>query len=162
MARLLRYTKVPFPSYTFIPGETPHPTRDPAGHSYGKDHHEQIHFDSSHWQQCESYCYGIDLFNHGYWWEAHEALEAVWIAAGRTTETGYFIQGLIQIAVAQLKQQQGFTDVARNMAAEGLDKMLPLKDVFLGIDTRQFRMDVLEFINDPESRRLRITLTLDQ
>ena len=25
----------PFPAYAYIPGRTPHPTRDPDGHSYG-------------------------------------------------------------------------------------------------------------------------------
>jgi len=76
------------------------------------------------------------------WWEAHEALEAVWIAAGRQTETGLFIQGLIQIAVAHLKRFQGFNDVARRMAAAGLDKMKFIKGVYLGIDVTAFCHDV--------------------
>ena len=57
------------------------------------------------WQSCELYLYGIDLFNYGYWWEAHEALETVWHAAGqKSTLCGTFIQGLIQLAGAQLKR----------------------------------------------------------
>ncbi len=156
-----RYSNRDFPPYTFIPGQSPHPTRDPDGHSYGQPHDEQIEFSVEQWQQCDAYLYGIDLFNHDYWWEAHEALEGVWIAAGRTTTTGYFIQGLIQIAVARLKQHQTYTDVARQMAAEGLDKMHPIKGHFLGIDLLKFREDVKEFIAEPGSKKIRINLALD-
>ena len=86
-------------------------------------------FDPDKWHSCEEYLYGIDLFNHGYWWEAHEALEAVWAAAGRRTKTGFFVQGLIQVAVAHLKKFQGLHDVATRMAQTGLQKMMPVNQV---------------------------------
>ena len=155
-----RYTDIPFPPYTFIPGQTPHPTRDPQGHSYGQEHVEHIAFSQEAWEQCQSYLYGIDLFNHDYWWEAHEALEAVWVAAGRTTKTGYFIQGLIQIAVAQLKQHQGYSDVAQRMAADGLDNMHLLSGTFLGIELNELRRQVDRFISEPGNNRISITLSL--
>jgi len=137
-----RYTDRTFPSYRFVPGKAPHPTRDPEGHSYNKAAERLEPFEVDQWQHCDEYLYGIDLFNHGYWWEAHEALEAVWVAAGRQTETGLFIQGLIQIAVAHLKRFQGFNDVARHMATEGLDKMKYINGVYLGVDVTAFRHDV--------------------
>ena len=31
-----RYSTRPFPSYRFVPGKSPHPRRDPHGHSYGQ------------------------------------------------------------------------------------------------------------------------------
>ena len=86
-----RYTDRPFPSYRFIPGKAAHPTRDRDGHSYNEPPVRLAPFDPHDWYACEEYLYGIDLFNHGYWWEAHEALEAVWAAAGRRTETGLFM-----------------------------------------------------------------------
>ena len=137
-----RYTDRPFPSYRFVPGKAPHPTRDPDGHSYNQPPVQLASFNPEDWYACEEYLYGIDLFNHGYWWEAHEALEAVWAAAGRRTQTGLFIQGLIQIAVAHLKRFQGFNDVARRMATEGLDKMKYIKGVYLGVDVTAFRHEV--------------------
>lgn len=48
--------------------------------------------------------------------------ERCWVAAGRTIETGLVLQGLIQIVVACLKYEQGFTDVARCTAEEGPGK----------------------------------------
>ena len=137
-----RYTDQPFPSYRFVPGKTPHPTRARNGHSYNQPHVQLAPFDPERWYACEAYLYGIDLFNHGYWWEAHEALEAVWMAAGRRTETGLFIKGLIQIAAAHLKRSQGFHDAATRMAARGLEKVTHIDGIFLGIDVAPFRDDV--------------------
>jgi len=142
-----RYTDRPFPSYRFVPGKAPHPTRDPDGHSYNKTPEKLEPFEIDQWQYCDEYLYGIDLFNHGYWWEAHEALEAVWIAAGRQTETGQFIQGLIQVAVAHLKKFQGFNDVAKRMSTEGLEKMKRIKGIYFGIDVSTFRSAVESYFS---------------
>ncbi len=48
---------------------------------------------------------GIELFNAGHWWEAHEALEHVWRRAPEA-ERGHW-QGLIQAAAALLHQSRG-------------------------------------------------------
>lgn len=133
-----RYTSRAFPSYRFIPGKSPHPTRDPDGHSYKKMSEQLKLFEDMQWQSCDEYLYGIDLFNYGYWWEAHEALEAVWKAAGRKTETGLFLQGLIQVAAAHLKKLQGFDDVAKDIATKGLEKMKRKENIYLGIDIATF------------------------
>ncbi len=140
-----RYTERPFPPYRFIPGRAPHPTRDPDGHSYDKPPESIDVFNDADWGSFEQYLYGIDLFNHGYWWEAHEALEAVWVAAGRQTRTGLFVQGLIQIAVAHLKWFQGFSDVATRMAGDGLGKMRIDEVTYLGIELAPFRADVKDY-----------------
>ena len=134
-----RYSRTPFPPYRYIPGRSPHPTRDPAGHSFGTDRPVQASVDLQDWPRCEPYLYGIDLFNHGFWWEAHEAWEQCWIAAGKTTETGLFMQGLIQVAAALLKQHQGHTGAARRLAREGLEKFPLRHDPLLGIDTAGFK-----------------------
>lgn len=142
-----RYTDRPFPSYRFIPGKSPHPTRNPNGHSYNKPLEELTSFASKQWQTCDVYLYGIDLFNYGYWWEAHEALENVWIAAGRKTETGLFIQGLIQISAAHLKKLQGFNIPAKQLATKGLEKMKHVNGIYLGIDVSNFRCSVESYFS---------------
>jgi predicted metal-dependent hydrolase len=63
--------------------------------------------DPDRWEACEDYLFGIDLFNHGYYWEAHEAWEALWHAAGRTGTTGDFLKGLIKLAAAAVKAREG-------------------------------------------------------
>ena len=55
----------------------PAPTRDPDGRLYGQHTEPVASFSEQDWHDFEAYLDGIDLFNHRYWWEAHEALEAV-------------------------------------------------------------------------------------
>src|SRR3989338_7998386 len=67
-----RYTQIKFPPYRFIPGENPHPTENPCGHSYGKKGLDIGLFVPADWRKNEQYLFGIDLYNYGYWWESHE------------------------------------------------------------------------------------------
>ena len=70
--------RLPFPSYAFLPGRDPHPQRDPAGHSYGEHGPTAVHVDADDWRDNEPYLFGVDLYNHGFLWEAHEAWEGIW------------------------------------------------------------------------------------
>jgi predicted metal-dependent hydrolase len=58
------------------------------------------------WHECRAYLYGIDLFNHGYFWEAHEAWEGVWRDCGRRGTTADFLKGLIHLAAAGVKAKE--------------------------------------------------------
>ncbi|HEY3488013.1 MAG TPA: DUF309 domain-containing protein [Gammaproteobacteria bacterium] len=91
-------------------------------------------FNAQTWRCSQRYLYAIDLFNHRYWWEAHEVLEEVWLEAGRRSATGKFIQGLIQIAAALLKESQSIHKGAHRLAVSGLAKICLQSGVFLGID----------------------------
>jgi hypothetical protein len=59
------------------------------------------------WETCEAYRYGIDLYHQGYFWEAHEAWELLWRAAGRESVEGEFVQALIRNSAALLKAHTG-------------------------------------------------------
>jgi len=69
------------------------------------------------------------------------------VAAGRRTETGLFIQGLIQIAVAQLKWFQGFRGSATRMALAGLEKMRRINGIYLGIEVGSFRSSIESYFS---------------
>ena len=97
----------PFPPYAYLPGRYPHPTRDAEGHSFGHPPDEPDAPDPAQWRDCRDYLYGIDLFNHGYYWEAHEAWEGLWHACGRRGETAIYLQALINFAAAGLKARWG-------------------------------------------------------
>jgi predicted metal-dependent hydrolase len=99
-----------FPAYAFVPGEQPHPTRDPRGHSH--DHPPEPLSTAFHW--------GVDLYNHGYLWEAHEAWEGLWQAAESGSAEAAFVQGLIQCAAAGVKLQSGRPDAARRIGERAL------------------------------------------
>jgi hypothetical protein len=97
---------VPFPPYTYVPGQTPHPVSDPAGHMHGEaPQPAELLVDD--WPRCHAYLRGIDLFNHGYYWEAHEVWESLWHAAGRTGPVADFLKGLIKLAAAGVKTLEG-------------------------------------------------------
>ena len=136
---LPRYTQRPFPPYRYLPFQAgsahPHPRNDPRGHSYHADEEYLPHFAADDWVTCEPYLYGIDLFNHGYWWESHEALEAVWLAAGqKATLCGRFVQGLIQLAGAQLKRFIAEPRGARSLNRAGCEKIAEATGIYLGIE----------------------------
>ena len=97
----------PFPPYAYLPGRNPHPTRDAGGHSFGRPPDEPDAPDPERWQACDDYLYGIDLFNHGYYWEAHEAWEGLWHACDRRGVTATYLQALINFAAAGLKVRWG-------------------------------------------------------
>ena len=98
-----RYSAKSFPPYRFIPGATPHPTENPQGHSYGRREDPVENFDPQLWQNSEHYLYGADLYNHGYWWESHEAWEGLWGALAKNDPISHYLQGLIQISAAFIK-----------------------------------------------------------
>lgn len=95
-----------FPPYTFVPGKTPHPINDPAGHSSGADPPKPDPFDPHHWEKSVDYLYGVDLFNYGYYWEAHEVWEGLWHVTGHDSEPGLFLKGLIKLTAAGVKALQ--------------------------------------------------------
>jgi len=142
---LTRYTQTAFPAYRYLPfqqPEMPHPIRDRAGHSYGREEEYLTRFEGEDWRSCEPYLYGIDLFNHGYWWEAHESLETVWMAAGQETVLGQFIQGLIQLAAAQLKRFIGQERGAKMLTESGIAKLSVAEGIFIGVEVASIIAEV--------------------
>jgi hypothetical protein len=101
-----RLTSTPFPPYAYRPGRHPHPIRSPAGHMFGKERPPSS-FDPARWRESKEYLYGIDLFNAQYFWEAHEAWEGLWHALGRRGPLAAVLEGLIQIAAAHIKAEEG-------------------------------------------------------
>jgi predicted metal-dependent hydrolase len=59
------------------------------------------------WRDSPDYLYGVDLFNNGYYWEAHEAWEGLWRAAGKVGVTAEFLKGLIKLTAAAIKIREG-------------------------------------------------------
>jgi hypothetical protein len=96
----------PFPAYAFVPGRLPHPHSHPSGHRFGHDLPEAVVPDPERWADSLHYLLGIDLFNAGYYWEAHECWEALWQACGRRGVLADFFKALIQLAVAGVKVRE--------------------------------------------------------
>ncbi len=139
-----RYSSAPFPPYRFVPGRSPHPTTHPEGHSYGKHPELPPALPPERWRECGSYLRGVDLHNFAYWWECHEELEQLWNSVGRKTPQGQFLQGLIQVAAANLKFFLG-SPTHTWLANEGLSRMKGLPARYMGMDIAEYERDVRDF-----------------
>jgi uncharacterized protein len=123
------------PPYAYVPGRFPHPFSDPQGHSYQLSAPQPPPPDPSRWDQCRTYLRALDLFNHGYYWEAHEAWEALWHACGRRGNLADFFKGLIQLAVAGVKLREGRPEGVRSHAerAAALFQQLADEKTMMGL-----------------------------
>ena len=118
---------ISLPPYSYVAGhELPHPVNDPAGHLYatrGSVHEPPItsaQLSALPTDPASRRCalaamltanpwwrYALDLFNTGFYWEAHEAWEGFWQSLGRTTPEARFAQGLIHLTAACVKIREG-------------------------------------------------------
>jgi dTDP-4-amino-4,6-dideoxygalactose transaminase len=86
------------------------------------------------------YQLGIDLFNAGRFFDAHEALEDVWREAhGEERE---FLQGIIQIAVGLHHHSTGNLVAARSLLARGADKLARFPDQYCDLRADRLRTAV--------------------
>lgn len=120
-----------------MPGQTPHPTRTPEGHSYvpGSPCDSNLpDLNKTNPLTCHQFLFGIDLFNDCFWWECHEAMEGLWHMAGRGSPAGHTLQAIIQCSVAHLKVLQGNTRGARLLFAHAEEHVSRAEGFDLGLD----------------------------
>jgi hypothetical protein len=92
-----RYSARPLPASRHVPGRGPRPEAGPGD---------------------DAFRHGVDLFNNGYWWEAHEAWEAVWMGLAPNSAERHGIQAMIQVANCFLKIAMGQGRAARLVRAD--------------------------------------------
>ena len=102
----------PFPDQRHVPGQTQRPTVSPA---FDAAEAAPIYTVDRQWCENASYLYGVDLYNAGFFWEAHEVWETVWARAAGNSCERLLLQGLIQLSNACLK-----VVMLRNPAADRL------------------------------------------
>lgn len=125
--------QVPFPGYRFIPGAEPHPRRDPKGHSYGQPDPKPPRLPPERWRENEAYLFGVDLYNFAYWWESHELWEALWHLTGHAGTEAQFLQGLIQVAAANIQRHLSKPDGPKRLAGEAVDRLRDVPETYMGL-----------------------------
>ena len=75
---------------------------------------------------------GIDLFNRGRYWDAHEAWEHAWMPDRKGTDAGFY-KGLIQVAAGCLHYGRRNRRGAVNKWTSGADYLRPYLPEHLGI-----------------------------
>jgi hypothetical protein len=122
-----------------VPGLTPHPRRDPRGYAFGRAEAAPPRLPPERWRENEEYLFGVDLYNHAYWWECHETLEALWHLCGRRGEEAALLQGLIQAAAANLRRHLGSRAGARRLGGEAASRLEAVgTPILMGVDVRDF------------------------
>jgi hypothetical protein len=140
----MRYTPArPFPAYAYLPGRDPHPTGDPRGHSFASEPEPPPpYLPPARWRENGDYLYGVDLYNAGYLWEAHEAWEGLWHRAKHDALQAPFLQGLIQCAAAALKVPMGQPNGLARLAEQGTARLervaREVEGEFMGLDVPAF------------------------
>jgi len=93
---------------------------------------------------------GIEHFNAGRYFDAHEVWEEIWLPA--SGETKLFYQMLIQAAVALHHYERANARGARGLYANVISKLDRLPAVFMSIDlvdfSRQFRAALVDLIEN--------------
>ena len=96
--------------------------------------------------------YGIDLFNTGHYWDAHESWEEIWQELGDEPEDDWeiLLRGLIQIAAGLhclfLKKERG----SRGNLKKGWSKIALREDHFLGLDLKSLAREVERCLDCPD------------
>jgi hypothetical protein len=106
---LPRYSQRPLPQVAFVPGVSKRTDRPAAAHA------RITAVDLDALAANDELRHGVDLFNHGFPWEAHEAWEPLWFAAPRERPERALLQGLIHAAAAAVKARAGAHDAARGL-----------------------------------------------
>jgi uncharacterized protein len=96
------------PAYSYVPGGPwPHPNRAKEA-SGGVDREPSLAETPLSGDVAASpmFLRGVELFDAGYYWEAHEAWEVLWHAVGRRGPTADVLRGLIKLAAAGIKVRE--------------------------------------------------------
>ncbi len=97
-----------FPPYRFVPGKAPHPFAHEGGWGHGVERPNPAFVHRGDWENSPSFLAGVDLFNRGWWWEAHETWEVLWhVVEGRDEVQHQLLKGLIQLAACSLNRERG-------------------------------------------------------
>jgi len=98
------------------------------------------------------YLEGIEHFNAGRYFEAHEIWEEIWLHS--SGDTKLFYQMLIQAAVSLHHHNRGNARGARGMYERVVEKLGRLPSVFMSLDlvgfSRQFKTYLSGLMNEPD------------
>ena len=136
-----RRTEQDLPPYRYVPGLLPHPFRHEGGHMYtdGSAPTEAPWIPQARPSEDIRFCYAADLFDQRFYWEAHEAWEAMWHSAEDGTAVRDLLQSLIQYAASALQHHMGHQRGSASLLTRADDRLKPwradLGDLIYGVDT---------------------------
>ena len=148
--RILTCAARDVPKHVYVPGQT---ARHAEGRFAPVCATAQLGMSPAQLAQSEAFCTGLFYLQRGYFWEAHELFEPVWMALEEGSEERCLLQALIQLANAQLKLRMHRPKAASRlciMVRGLLEKLTGVR--VMGQDISQFmaRLEVVEARVDSE------------
>lgn len=122
-----RYTSEPFPSYAHKPGETVHPAKE-GGHSFGQSEEVGQRLTPYEAHTHSQFLRGLDLLNHGYFWESHVEFEAIWHAHGRRGVAADLLKTLIKLGAAGVKATVDSPEASTGHLERAKELLTPLNE----------------------------------
>jgi uncharacterized protein len=129
----------PLPPYSYVPGGPwPHPNRGRKG-DFPWRTPAPLEVTPETKPAIEArFRRGVELFNAGYYWEAHEVWEVLWHAYGRRGPMADVIKALIKLAAAGVKVREGQEHGVRTHSHRAAELFAAVRDCagqyHLGID----------------------------
>ena len=97
---------------------------------------------------CDAFKHGLMYLDEGYFWEAHEVFEPVWMALAHETKERLFVQGLIQLANASLKAKMQRPKAVQRLCHMARELLLNTtqSNAIMSLDPKVYlqRIDTLE------------------
>jgi hypothetical protein len=103
---------------------------------------------SDTWRCAPAYTYGLCLHARGYFWEAHEVWEAVWLATAPNSQERHLLAALIQLANACLKLELAQPKAALRLLLASHDHLAECRDppsTLLGLNPGALSDDIAAF-----------------
>jgi hypothetical protein len=132
---------IPFPPHAYVPGKTPRHAEgwfdDIKSSVTEMTPNDRLH-------ETRAFRAGMLFFEHRYYWECHEVLEAVWLRTKAHSVERHMVQALIQLANARLKLLMGKPRAARRLCDMVLVHLAhcPTDAVILTLDPTDVREQV--------------------
>ncbi|MFT4959203.1 MAG: hypothetical protein ACI92Z_000276 [Paracoccaceae bacterium] len=133
---------IPTPPYAYIPGQTPR-------------HDEALFADLAASVDCDdltrslAWRAGLQYLEQGFFWEAHEAFEPVWMVMPPNSAKRHMVQALIQFANASLKNAMQKPKAALRLCDIADEHLSFCKGVVMGLNVGMWTQKV---------RRLRVSV----
>ena len=102
-------------------------------------------------QPSDAWRRGVDLFEAGEYWECHEALEPIWLAADGLDKEFYGGVILLAAALHKAREMQSPRGGRRNYA-KALAHLALVPDTYSGVDVRELESRVHAALRDPLRR----------
>ncbi len=98
------------------------------------------------WAQNGAYVYGFALMRGGYFWEAHEVWEPVWLACPPNGRARLLLRALIQTANAHLKREMNRPRAVVRLVQEARDVLVDVNvaddEAFMGVIVSRLNADL--------------------